>query len=610
MDNVNQNSDAENSSIDSGGFTFSYQERDADYLRFEDENGYIHNVRCVEQVHAGTTEQSIADPVLGRYVVKEAVLGAGGQGIVLRSSDPFVAVKLAQENKQDITDPGKISAFNQQMKNLIYLQLPPDLNVSMPYAVLADHAGYVMRLLNTAEPIGKSLMSNSARPLTYVGGRAVSQLAEKYDTLLISSGEDRRINIVPKNNDDKKPRGVPLLRYTISGGARIRCEALGKTAAVLGRLHGRGLVYGDISGNNVFIAADHDDSCTVWLIDADNLDYEKKRGVIVYTPSYGAPELVQHVDGIRFVSDCHAFGVLVSQVLTWVHPFHGKMLEDPDGDDWGDASATEMTMEQKADAGLLPWIDDPTDRSNEETHISKMLPRNIFLTELLRNISRYTFCEGRTSPSLRPTMFHWCRALIQERDMTLKCSKCGMSIPYLPGTSAKCICCDADPLAPYILELQSFRLLPQGRMKQPEWVWHHELDPDLPMLKVSSSSDSPSGESEQFRECLKDSLLFTLPERIFLPFNIRSFDDSFMQVKYIPARTSADGTLSGYLRFSPVSDSDCQLYFAGLATEGRFCKIDSNGRVVDQEEILRGFSIVCLTKQGYSRLVNVNLRRC
>ncbi len=612
MDNFNHSAstDAEESDNNEGVFAFSYQKDDADYLCFDDENGFVHKVRCVAQNHTDSTEQSLGTPVLGSYIIRDAVLGEGGQGIVFRSADPFVAVKIAQEGKKDIDDPKKIEEFKQRMKALIFLQLPKDLNVSLPYAVLNSHAGYVMRLLNTAEPIGKSLMRDSKRPVVYAGQNVIAKLREQHPHLnfLIADG---RLEI--RDSENKICSG-PLIRYAVSGGARLRSEALGKTAAILARLHGRGLVYGDISSNNVFLAADNDERCTVWLIDADNLEYEKKRGMRVYTPSYGAPELVQGADGVRFVSDCHAFGVLVSYILTWVHPFHGQLLEDHDEDSWEDPNSSEMTMEQKANAGLLPWIDDPDDSSNRETHQSKMLPRDVFLTEYLRSIFKVTFCEGRRvnqnriGSSHRPTMAHWCKSLIQERDITLKCSKCGMSIPY-QNDSVKCIGCDHEPLAPYILELKAYRFLPQGRMASPEWIWKHELDIDSTENKPESEQPD-SNENALEKQSSSKKLDFSLPERIFKPFNIHTFDDEFMKVKYVPSRLQAENKVSGYFRFSCSAEADCTVYYADPVSGGSFVRLQSNGRIIDAEVLLQGVSLICMTKLGYARLITVTLKRC
>ena len=60
-----------------------------------------------------------------------------------------------------------------------------------------------------------------------------------------------------------------LFHYADTGSTRRRLFALSKCASILARLHSAGLVYGDISPNNVFVG--DGDSREVWLIDADNL---------------------------------------------------------------------------------------------------------------------------------------------------------------------------------------------------------------------------------------------------------------------------------------------------------------------------------------------------
>lgn len=92
------------------------------------------------------------------------------------------------------------------------------------------------------------------------------------------------------------------MHYSDTGSTKIRLLALYKCAAILSELHANGLVYCDVSPNNVFVSKHAKD---VWLIDADNLRYEKlKGGYSVYSPHYGAPEIVQGVDKSRPYADC------------------------------------------------------------------------------------------------------------------------------------------------------------------------------------------------------------------------------------------------------------------------------------------------------------------
>ena len=94
-----------------------------------------------------------------------------------------------------------------------------------------------------------------------------------------------------------------LLHYAETGSTRRRFFALSKCASILARLHAAGLVYGDISPNNAFLG--ENSSRMVWLIDSDNLRFElASGGTSVFTPGYGAPEIVQGRDQSRPRTDC------------------------------------------------------------------------------------------------------------------------------------------------------------------------------------------------------------------------------------------------------------------------------------------------------------------
>ena len=59
-------------------------------------------------------------------------------------------------------------------------------------------------------------------------------------------------------------------------------------------------------------------------------------GVSVYTPGYGAPEVVQGRDQSRPRTDCWAFAVMTFKLLALCHPFIGnKVLQAVDEDGVG-----------------------------------------------------------------------------------------------------------------------------------------------------------------------------------------------------------------------------------------------------------------------------------
>ena len=246
-----------------------------------------------------------------------------------------------------------------------------------------------------------------------------------------------------------------IVHYLKTGGLRRRLIALYKCSTLLARLHGNGLVYGDISPNNIFISEDLEHS-SVWLIDADNIRFEiSDGGSVVFTPKYGAPELVQGKDGGRPESDCHAFSAVAFYLLSLIHPFVGKKVDGTDEVDWADDENDGEDLEAKAYAGLFPWVDDQSDDSNSS---ESGLPRALLLTEKLKALFEATFGEGRISPWLRPTIYHWPEALAQAADTTIICPECNMSyyFDFIHPETDDHNCPYCKTLRPQVLMLESY----------------------------------------------------------------------------------------------------------------------------------------------------------
>ena len=502
--------------------------------------------------------KSYIDENMNSHIVDvDKVLGRGGQGIVYRTEDPNIALKLALKDSNEITDPDEIERFRQTIRKLLLLQLPKDVKVSAPIAVLKDSAGYIMKMLSTAKSFEFFLPRNTE--FNYF------------------SDFKKCISIAFKSEHSS-----PLLRYALTGGLRLRTFALGLAASQMARIHSLGLVYGDISSKNVYFVPENGEKTTVWFIDADNLDYEKKRGIVVYTPQYGAPELIQKgpdgntIDGIRAVSDCHAFAVLISLVLSWVHPFIGKTVLE--GSDFAD----EIDVEDQALEGRLPWIDDPDDDSNSETSINRALPRNIIYTPYIRQLLKLTFCEGRTKPFQRPSIYHWVRALIKAHDQTIKCQnpECGMTL-YYDGVSNeyKCPCCD-HVSRQYIITFKSYRLTNKGRFRNYDWMWTKEIEDPEEGFKLA------------------------IPARVFEPFDNRTFDNDYL---YIKSNEKSKEFLSLQINFN-ISSS--RLFVAKKGDNDRFSEITLNNYIVSLSDIKQPDNIwlMCVTKYGYHRLISVELK--
>ena len=580
----------------------------------DNSNPSIEEVNCVDVPSSVETDKykSYIDENMNSHVVDvDKVLGRGGQGIVYRTEDPNIALKLALKDSNEITDPSEIEHFRQTIRKLLLLQLPKDIKVSAPIAVLKDNAGYIMKMLSTAKSFEFFLPRNIKFNYFSDFNKCISFLSSYKDAKKIKQKKDQMteagkslsievvesvvihentnneitINLSEQNIDFKSETSNPLLRYALTGGLRLRLLALGLAASQLAKIHSLGLVYGDISSKNVYFVPENGEKTTVWFIDADNLDYEKKRGIVVYTPQYGAPELIQKgpdgntIDGIRTVSDCHAFAVLISLVLSWVHPFIGKAVLE--GSDFAD----EVDVEDQALEGRLPWIDDPEDDSNSETSINRALPRNIIYTPYIRQLLKLTFCEGRTHPFLRPSIYHWVRALIKAHDQTIKCQnpECGMTL-YYDGVSKeyKCPCCD-HVSRQYFITFKSYRLTNKGRFSNYDWMWTKEIDDHEVGIKLA------------------------IPTRVFEPFDNRTFDDDYL---YIKSNEKSKDYLSFQKNFNVLSS---RLFLAKKNNNDKndiFSEIKLDNFIVSLSDLKQPDNIwlMCVTKYGYHRLISVALQ--
>lgn len=361
------------------------------------------------------------------YLVDE--LARGGQGVVFRTKDADLAIKQPLKDDQ----PDKSANLHERFQNIRLLPIPARVPVSLPLAILRDEPGYVMRLLSDMKPFSTFELN----------GKAKKELANQ-NVLL-----PQWLAAIPD-----KEMALRLLHYANTGSTRRRLFALSKCAAILARLHSAGLVYGDISTNNVFVS--EGSAGDVWLIDADNMRLElPSGGVSVYTPGYGAPEVVQGRDQSRPRTDCWAFAVMAFKLLALCHPFIGKKVLEPDSDEDGwdtDPEVNEMSMDldEQAFSGYLPFIDDEDDDSNVGIG---GLSRALVTTPGLRRLFQETFAAGRELPHRRPTMAFWALELMKAADRALDCPQCGMS--YFADDKEDCPYCGSE--RPAFIRIQTSR---------------------------------------------------------------------------------------------------------------------------------------------------------
>ena len=346
-------------------------------------------------------------------------LARGGQGVVYRTKDADLAVKQPLDAAGQ---PDKNANLRERFQHVRLLPIPRRIPVSLPLAILRDEPGYVMRLLNGMKPFASFDLD----------GRSKKKLEDQSQAL------PQWLTKIPD-----KDLALRLLHYAQTGSTRRRSLALAKCAAILARLHSAGLVYGDISTNNAFIG--EDDTTDVWLIDADNMRLElPSGGVSVYTPGYGAPEVVQGRDQSRPRTDCWAFAVMTFKLLALCHPFIGKkVLEPEDEEDGWDAdpapNGTATDLNEQAFAGFLPFVDDENDDSNKGTG---GLPRVLVTTPGLRRLFQATFGAGREHPPSRPAMAFWALELTKAADRALDCPECSMS--YFADDHGSCPYCGGE----------------------------------------------------------------------------------------------------------------------------------------------------------------------
>lgn len=362
------------------------------------------------------------------HLVEE--LGRGGQGTVYRTANPEIAVKLltdAAGKPIDSGDGARAAALTSTIERVLTLPLPA-IGLAVPLVPLRGAVGYAMRLLGGMQPLGRMMGL----------------------------------------------KGDPGKFYSDTGGLRRRLALLATLADRMASLHGVGLVFVDLSPNNVFVSSDVGYS-EVWLIDLDNMHYLEQRVLRTYTPRYGAPEVVSGRSGANTLSDCWSFAVIAHELLRMVHPFEGAAVESSG---W---SVTVSGVEKKPDE-QLPWIDDPEDKSNRSPHGRAL---EATCTKKMVDLFTRTFCGGGRNPTKRPSMNEWAEALWEAHDLAVVCKKCRAST--FIGTNRAHDCCGATR-APviriesriWVPELDDGILdLAQGRGLAKELAREHEaISPD------------------------------------------------------------------------------------------------------------------------------------
>lgn len=345
--------------------------------------------------HSGESHDAEGEEVTdrsGEVLRLTSVLGRGAQGDVYGTENGQLAVKLLKHGRRRRRLADRLAS----VRRLPLGEVP----IARPLSMLREpHLGYVMQWMTGMVPLDDLFAPEDA------------------------SGAS------------------PLAFYTNSGGLRRRLRLLAKLADALAGLHARGLIYSDPSPGNLFVSKEPEHN-VVRLIDADNLHFESDAERTIYTPFWGAPEVVRGDSGNNSLTDAHAFATLAFKCLSMAHPFLA-----------GEEADASPENEEAALRGELPWIYDEDEDRNRAIH---GLPYDAVLSRRLKELFQQTFGPGRTDPLKRPGMATWAQTLHQAADMTVDCPQCQWS--YYANRS-ECVRCDRP--RPDVVAIQFHRWLPR-----------------------------------------------------------------------------------------------------------------------------------------------------
>lgn len=319
---------------------------------------------------AAPQKQRMVQDSKGSVYELTSELSSGGQGVVYRTQYPQALIK-GFTNKDE-------QARRRWREHIEWLtrQDLADLKLARPLVLLAEpRCGYVMELMDGLVPL-QGLLDSFA------------------------------------NAEEEAHKD-----YLRQGGLRRRIRILGQMARTLNQLHGRGMLYGDLSPNNIFVSDDSAHAET-WLIDCDNISLDSHSGLTLHTVDYGAPEVVRGEALLSSLTDCWSFAVIAYQLLTHNHPFKGEMVSD------GEPEAEDAALR-----GEHPWINDSEDDSNA---CFVNLPLQLLEHSKLPQLFSRCFEAGRASAYERPAMAEWLEALVEVDERIYCCPGCG-STSLLPA---------------------------------------------------------------------------------------------------------------------------------------------------------------------------------
>lgn len=378
-------------------------------------------------------------------------LAEGGQGVVLRiQNDSRLLVKVSKWPDSDL----RTQAWQRQIEVVHRMPIiENELPIAMPVALIVKpRAGYVMELMEGLIP---------------------------FEDLLIQAQEAFK-------------QGNGLEGFVASGGLERRLRLLARLARVMAKVHGLAIAHGDLSPKNIFVSSSHEHA-QVWLIDCDNLTYAVRNSSLqLYTPDYGAPELLRGEAGISTYTDVWSFAVMAFELLASLHPFKGGEMVDQDSE-----------LETPALRGELPWVDHPGDESNRAC---MGVSRDLVCSPALQELFDRCFRIGLINAEERPVMSEWAEVLEAAAAQQVLCSTgsegCGSS--FFWNAALVCPFCDTKHGSGTAVRLSHFVVAPLSELgedaKPPDrWIptYFHQVISQQPVeLRAAPPGTATYSESD------------------------------------------------------------------------------------------------------------------
>lgn len=403
-------------------------------------------------------------------------IARGGQGAVYRTANSDIAIKLEMKpnTEEALTDVSE----NEKFIRMGLLPLPQGISVTLPVVVMRDCIGYAMNLLGDMktfqdcfskkmedfsgiQKILEEMQVESVMDLKNIPNHPwLDQFLGHYNDTLDADLDDETASEEEKKQVQVKNQRFleNFYSYIATGGKRRRLLAYYKAACLFSQLHSRGLVFSDFSPKNIFLSFDFQFD-QVWLIDADNLNYQSItwNQVGFLTSGFVAPEVALGQEGCSMYSDIYSFAVALFLQLTGTHPFKGAQFEgEEDLDDEQEALYGPMdeygeVANKLLDVGMFPWIlDKEDDRNVWPTEIESSL---LLSPKILGEFQKVFSKKGKEKNLSRQRATEWAWILAEEMDTSACCPYCHMDFYLQGGDEVACPWCD---FAVPVIEVTAF----------------------------------------------------------------------------------------------------------------------------------------------------------